>query len=69
MSFDDTKCPCGGMKQREMLLCATCETSLEEHPSMRVFRDATYSPEGRRQAAIILLACARRRHHHQQRTP
>lgn len=61
MSYEDTNCPCGGKKLRETMLCADCETAFASHPSMKVFKDETYSLDARRHAAIVLLTLSRKR--------
>lgn len=56
MAFDDTKCPCGGKKLPETMLCRECETHLATDPDMIAFLGGY-----RREAAIRLLSRSRRR--------
>lgn len=58
MSYEDTRCPCGGTKDRDTMLCQVCESDLAGHNSMKVFRneDGSWNVEARRHAAIILCA-------------
>jgi hypothetical protein len=62
VSWEDAKCPCGGRKERETLVCGECETHLAGTMEMQVYRTMTTDDRGeRRWAAIRLLAMARRR--------
>lgn len=67
MSWEDTNCPCGDRKERETMLCKSCEDYLASHPAMKHFRDTECPVAGRRHAAIVLLTCARSRKRHQAR--
>lgn len=55
MSYENTKCPCGGTKERETMLCADCEEYLADRKEMKVYRDIQHPLEYRRSAAIILI--------------
>ena len=66
MSWENTKCPCGGRKESETMLCRDCEEYLEDRPEMAIFR-GDGDPDLRRHAAITLLALARGREHAQYR--
>lgn len=61
MSWEDTKCPCGGRKERETLLCGECETHLSGTMEMRAYKRPELGPMERRWAVIRLLSMARRR--------
>ena len=61
MSYDDNRCPCGGKKERETLVCHHCHAETKDWKEWDVHRDERYSTETRRSAAIMLLAAARRR--------
>lgn len=61
MSFEDTKCPCGGVKNRDSMLCHDCEHHLANVREMAVYKDESYPVQSRRNAAIGLLSLARRR--------
>lgn len=69
MAWHDTKCPCGGRKETDTLICAKCvEHAQEDHSrayDLRTFQDGKESIEHRRGAAVRLLAAARRRKPHQ----
>lgn len=60
MSYEDTHCPCGGAKERDTMLCQTCVTDLDGHPSMRVFRNEDAPRDCRRHAALVLCSESRR---------
>jgi len=61
MSYSDEKCPCGGKKQRDTMICADCETAFAERHEMTRYKDETVAIDLRRHAAIILLSLARGR--------
>ncbi len=61
MSYADEKCPCGGKKQRDTMLCSDCETALADRHEMRRYQDGTIPIDLRRHAAIVLLSLARGR--------
>lgn len=61
MAYDDTKCPCGGQKLRETMLCDLCEAHLAERMENRILHNPENSWESRRGAAIRLIAMARQR--------
>lgn len=69
MSYENTKCPCGGNKPTDTMLCDECETALADHPSMKYFKDSKGPVESRRQAAIILVSVARQRKRDAQYVP
>jgi len=61
MSYENTKCPCGGHKPRETMLCIDCQIAFADTPEMRRVNDTTEAAWFRRPAAIRLLSMARRR--------
>lgn len=61
MAYSDDQCPCGGKKDRDTLLCATCTEQFEDTAEMRTFRDPEASTPFKRAAAIRLLQLSRRR--------
>ena len=61
MSYSDEKCPCGGKKQRDTMICSDCETAFSERHEMTRYKDETVALDLRRHAAIILLSLARGR--------
>ena len=61
MSYDNTKCPCGGKKPTDTMLCADCNTWLADDREMKTFRDGNAPVLWRRSAAISLLSMARKR--------
>lgn len=61
MSYEGTKCPCGGKKPANTMLCDGCMTAFADHPAMAVFSDRALDVELRRHAAITLLTLACRR--------
>jgi hypothetical protein len=58
MSYENTKCPCGGEKDQNTMLCNGCFAELEEHPAMKIFKDESARVESRRHAAFILISCS-----------
>jgi hypothetical protein len=61
MSYDNTKCPCGGTKQTETMLCPECCAAFWNRHEMTDYQNGALSVQVRRQAAITLLAMARGR--------
>lgn len=61
MSFDDTRCVCGGTKRPATLVGPECHNVLQGSRDWIAYHDQTYSMSFRRSAAIRLLAAARRR--------
>lgn len=61
MSYEDTKCPCGGKKPNDTMLCDACVEHLKDRREMSDYQDGDLPIEFRRHAAIILLSLARRR--------
>jgi hypothetical protein len=61
MSYEDTKCPCGGKKPTDTMLCDDCEKALADRREMATFKDLNASVELRRHAATILVSLARGR--------
>ncbi len=61
MSWEGTVCACGGVKERESLLCRECEEAFRHTPEMRMYLHPGSRWQSRRNAAILLLALARRR--------
>ena len=54
MAWNDKRCPCGGTKEPDTLLCQACLDRAD--PTMtRVFNDETKFPPTRRQSAAIRL--------------
>ena len=60
MSYHDTRCPCGGKKPTDTMLCDNCNQRLSERREMAIFRNEKEDQSYRRHAAIILLSLARR---------
>lgn len=65
MSYENTKCPCGGNKPTDTMLCDECEIALADHPAMKWFLDTTQPVESRRNSAIVLVTAARQRKRNQ----
>lgn len=63
MSFENSKCPCGGEKLPGTMLCSQCETAFSNHPAMETFKNTKLPTEWRRHAAITLLTLSRKRLH------
>jgi len=61
MAYEDTKCPCGGQKLRETMLCDTCEAHLADRFEHKTMHDPNASWESRRSAAVRLIGLARKR--------
>lgn len=61
MSYEDTKCPCGGKKPTQTMLCDECVEHFKDRRELREYQDGTLPLEYRRNAAIILLSLARKR--------
>lgn len=61
MSYDDTKCPCGGKKPPSTMLCDECIEAFKDRKELQQYQDNSYTVEFRRHAAIILLTLARKR--------
>lgn len=61
MSWENTQCPCGGEKQRETMLCASCEAVFAGNYDRRRMDDPAVPVEQRRTSAIRVLAASRRR--------
>jgi hypothetical protein len=65
MSYENQKCPCGGRKQGETMICQECKTHIEADPSMaydlRNYENQDYPTCTRRGMAIRILQAARRR--------
>jgi hypothetical protein len=62
MSYENSKCPCGGKKPTSTMLCDDCNSWLANDRDMKIFRDGNQPDWYRRGAAIRLLSIARRRH-------
>lgn len=60
MSWENTECQCGGVKEQETMLCPECEAAFANHPAMAAFK-SNGGVEYRRQAAITLVSLARGR--------
>ncbi len=61
MSYENSKCPCGGKKPPETMLCQDCIATFAARRELKDYCDDALTLEGRRNAAIILLALSRRR--------
>ena len=61
MSYENTKCPCGGRKERETPFCGDCEVAFANRPEMDIYLNPEYSREARRNANITLVILAHRR--------
>ena len=61
MSYENTKCPCGGIKQTETMLCPECNAAFWHLKDMTDYQNGALSVMHRRLAAISLLAMARGR--------
>lgn len=62
MSYENTICPCGGRKERETMLCASCAAATDHIADAAIMADSTRPWQARRNAAIRLIATARKRH-------
>lgn len=61
MSYESQRCPCGGRKERETMLCPECVAQFGATPDYARMSDPAVDWYARRSAAIRVLACARRR--------
>jgi hypothetical protein len=61
VSYENTKCPCGGEKPCDTMLCDECLKAFADHPSMKAFDDPQGNLTYRKQAAIILCSLAHSR--------
>ncbi len=61
MSYEDTKCPCGGKKESGTMICMTCVDAFKDTNEFRTMNEKEWPVETRRRAAIILLTMSRRR--------
>lgn len=61
MSWADTKCPCGGIKERETMLCGECLETFAATTELAAVNNPLISFSGRRGCAIRLLSMARKR--------
>lgn len=61
MSYENSKCPCGGRKLTDTMLCDDCEKAVAGTFDRREMDDPKAPRDVRRSAAIRLLAVARRR--------
>ena len=61
MSYENTRCPCGGTKLTETMLCPACEQAVAGTFDRREMDNRAAPLEARRSAAIRVLACARQR--------
>jgi len=63
MSYEDTKCPCGGKKERETMLSQRC---VEKFQNSDLRHELTHYRNGekpywsRRSSAMLLLSAARK---------
>lgn len=61
MAYEDTKCPCGGKKPTDTMLCDDCVEHLKDRREMAEYQDITLRHDYRRSAATILVSLARQR--------
>lgn len=61
MSWENTRCPCGGTKDRDTMLCTACEQAVAGSFDFTRMHDTTAHLSERRSAAVRVLAAARRR--------
>lgn len=64
MSYEDNKCPCGGKKERETLICEACKTHIAENGGkfdIDHVGDTTHETWARRGMAIRIVTMARKR--------
>lgn len=61
MAYEDTKCPCGGKKLRETMLCDDCEVHVADRVEYKIMHDLSMSWDSRRSAAVRLIGLARKR--------
>jgi len=63
MSYESTTCPCGGRKEREVMICDPCKAfaSTTAANDLALYADHRIPVETRRAMAIRILAIARRR--------
>ena len=61
MSYENTKCPCGGTKQTETMFCRECNAAFWDNRLMVDYQNGALAVGYRRSAAIALLALARGR--------
>lgn len=61
MSYADTKCPCGGKKAPDTMICPECEEAFRDTHEYRGWQDTTEPWGSRRRDAIRLLSMCRRR--------
>jgi hypothetical protein len=65
MSYSNTKCPCGGKKETETMLCEDCTAAFEIHDSLRhdlaSIANDSHGLCSRRTSAMRLVLAAHRR--------
>lgn len=61
MSYEDTKCPCGGKKERQTMLCSECVAAFNDRRELTEYQDGTLPLGYRRNAALILIALSKKR--------
>lgn len=61
MSFNNTKCPCGGRKEPQTFLCPACVIAFSDRPEMSDYMDERLGLDLRRDAAFVLLSLAKKR--------
>lgn len=61
MAYEDTKCPCGGVKLPDTFLCDECETTFAERSERADMDNAELHIDLRRNAAEILVTLSRGR--------
>jgi|DEB0MinimDraft_10_1074344.scaffolds.fasta_scaffold01095_13 hypothetical protein len=60
MSYDNRDCVCGGRKETEIMLCATCQKKVKDTPQWSTFMNDHIGMPARRSAAIALLSMCRK---------
>lgn len=61
MAYENNKCPCGGRKLTDTMLCADCEKAVGGTFDRTQMDNPNESFEARRNAAIRVLSVSRRR--------
>jgi len=62
MSYHGTKCPCGGKKERDTMICSPCEQFLGSTQEFAAMNNQKLAMNNRRAAAIRVLSMSRKRH-------
>jgi hypothetical protein len=61
MSYENTSCPCGGIKERQTMICDACRDDQAGSYDLAAMDNQALSMESRRISAIKVLASSRRR--------